>query len=162
MFKKWVVLSVLLVFVIVTAGCATTAARKQSELDIQGLKNQVSLLEAQIQSKDEEIGNLKETLDKTIQENEALRAAKVSRGLAPRHASKKKIISKVKSRPNVKHIQIALKNAGYDPGSLDGRMGRQTREALKAFQKAHGLAQTGKVNKSTWNLLRDYLYQTLK
>ena len=162
MFKKWVVLSVLLVFVIVTAGCATTAARKQSELDIQGLKNQVSVLEAQVQSKDEEISNLKEALDKTIQENEALKAVKVSRGLAPKHATRKKIISKVKSRPNIKQIQIALRNAGYEPGSLDGRMGSQTRQALKAFQKAHGLAQTGKSNKATWNLLRDYLYKTLK
>lgn len=162
MFKKWVVFSVLLVFVISLAGCATTSARKQSELDIQGLRNQVSVLEAQIQSKDEEIGNLKEALNKTVQENEALRVVKISTGRAPKHITRKKIVSRVKSRPNTKQIQIALRSAGFEPGSIDGKMGRQTREAIKAFQKAHGLPQTGKVNKATWNLLRDYLYKKLK
>ncbi len=162
MLKKWVIFSTLFVFVISLAGCATTSARKQSELEVQGLRNQVSVLEAQIQSKDEEASTLKEALNKTIQENEALRAVKITASPAPKHVVKKKVISRVKSRPNTKQIQIALRNAGYEPGSVDGRMGRQTRQAIKEFQKAHGFAQTGKVDKKTWNVLRDYLYKKLK
>jgi peptidoglycan hydrolase-like protein with peptidoglycan-binding domain len=41
-------------------------------------------------------------------------------------------------------------------------MGRQTREAIKAFQRAHNLAADGKVGKQTWALLKDYLYQKIK
>ncbi|MCM8792068.1 MAG: peptidoglycan-binding protein, partial [Candidatus Omnitrophica bacterium] len=59
-------------------------------------------------------------------------------------------------------IQIALKNAGYNPGEIDGKMGKQTRQAIRAFQKANGLVVDGKVGKRTWSLLREYLYKKAK
>ena len=40
----------------------------------------------------------------------------------------------------VKEIQTALKNAGHDPGPIDGIMGRLTRGALNSFQQEKGLA----------------------
>jgi peptidoglycan hydrolase-like protein with peptidoglycan-binding domain len=40
---------------------------------------------------------------------------------------------------NVKSLQLALKKAGFFPGKVDGRLGPQTREAVKAFQQAHDL-----------------------
>jgi len=63
----------------------------------------------------------------------------------------------VKSRPSVKQIQKALKNAGYNPGSIDGKFGRQTREAIKDYQRANNLKPDGKVGKKTWKSLRKYL-----
>jgi peptidoglycan hydrolase-like protein with peptidoglycan-binding domain len=71
-------------------------------------------------------------------------------------------VVEIKSRPNIKQIQIALKNAGLEPGPIDGRMGRQTREAIRAFQRAHNLPADGKVGKLTWNLLSEYLYKKIK
>lgn len=49
----------------------------------------------------------------------------------------------------VKSIQQALKDKGNDPGAIDGRMGHKTMAALKDFQKANGLKETGKVDKET-------------
>ena len=147
MLKKLVILSILVIFAFSLTGCAT--ARKQRDLEVQGLRNQISVLEAQIQSKDEEINSLKETSAKFQEET-------------PKQISRKKVIGEVKSRPNVKQIQIALVNAGYNPGSLDGRMGKQTRQAIKAFQRANNLAVDGKAGKQTWNLLKEYLYKKVK
>lgn len=150
MFKKVFVVSCAVVFLVSLSGCATS--RKQSDLEIQGLKNQISVLESQLQSKDEEINNLKAELatPASIQETE-VKAKK-----------KKKVIAEVKSRPNVRQIQAALNNAGFDPGIIDGRMGRQTREAIKSFQRAHNLPADGQVGKKTWALLKEYLYKTIK
>jgi peptidoglycan hydrolase-like protein with peptidoglycan-binding domain len=43
----------------------------------------------------------------------------------------------------IKSLQRELKRAGYDPGVPDGKMGPSTRQALRQFQKAHGLSPTG-------------------
>lgn len=129
-------------------GCAT--GRRQSDLEIQGLKNQVSLLEAQLQSKDEEIGGLKDSLGKMQQAEPSAQEA----GL--------RVIPEVKSRPNVRQIQTALTNAGYDPGSIDGKMGRKTKDAIRAFQRANSLPVDGKVGRKTWKALMQYLYKKEK
>ncbi len=49
----------------------------------------------------------------------------------------------------VKKIQEALKSKGDDPGAIDGRMGRKTHAALRAFQKSNGLKVTGSLDKET-------------
>lgn len=41
----------------------------------------------------------------------------------------------------VQNLQLALKQAGFDPGQSDGRFGRQTFRALIQYQRQHGLAQ---------------------
>jgi hypothetical protein len=40
----------------------------------------------------------------------------------------------------IKDVQTALKNAGHDPGPIDGIMGRLTRGAINTFQQEKGLA----------------------
>jgi peptidoglycan hydrolase-like protein with peptidoglycan-binding domain len=50
---------------------------------------------------------------------------------------------------NVEAIQTALKDKGYDPGPVDGRMGAKTRAALRAYQKKEGLAVTGNADAKT-------------
>ena len=50
---------------------------------------------------------------------------------------------------DVKKAQEALKNKGHDPGSTDGVMGPQTRHAIKAFQSANGLKETGRLDPET-------------
>jgi len=152
MLRKTLVFSLLIIFLVSLSGCAT--GRKKTDLEIQGLRNQISVLETQILSKDEEINSLKESLSR-VQETQ-------QQEVTVKKVSKKKIIGEVKSRPNAKQIQIALENAGYNPGAVDGRMGKQTRDAIKAFQKANGLVADGKVGKQTWNLLRGYLYKKIK
>jgi peptidoglycan hydrolase-like protein with peptidoglycan-binding domain len=135
---------IVLIFALSLSGCITL---KKNTLEQQALRNQVSALEAQIQDKDQEIVNLRDSLAKEIQEKEELN----------KKAPVAKPIKEVKSRPNMRQIQIALKNAGYDPGPIDGKNGKKTRDALKAFQKAKGLKPDGKAGKLTWGLLREYL-----
>jgi len=62
----------------------------------------------------------------------------------------------------LKDIQVALKNAGFYQGNIDGRIGRQTREAIKAFQKANNLKADGKLNKRTRAALMEYLNMKTK
>ncbi|HLD83052.1 MAG TPA: peptidoglycan-binding domain-containing protein [Candidatus Omnitrophota bacterium] len=150
MVKRWVRFCGLVIFLIGLTGCASL--HKQKDLEMQGLRNQVTLLEAQIQNKDEQINSLKESLDKSAQAKEEVVSKR----------SKRKLIAEVKSRPKARQVQIALKNAGYDPGRIDGRMGKQTRDAIRAFQKANNLAVDGRVGRETWNLLKEYLYKKIK
>jgi peptidoglycan hydrolase-like protein with peptidoglycan-binding domain len=46
-------------------------------------------------------------------------------------------------------VQRRLKDLGHDPGPIDGRLGLQTKGALKAFQTDYGLAPTGKIDAET-------------
>jgi len=149
--RKGIIILILTAFVISLSGCAT--ARKQREQEMQGLRNQISVLEAQVQSKEEEIGGLRDSLSRIEQEKETARAEV---------AAKKKVIAETKARPKAKQIQLALRNAGMYTGSIDGKMGRQTKEAIKAFQRASNLPVDGKVGKNTWSKLREYLYKKIK
>ena len=49
----------------------------------------------------------------------------------------------------VKAAQQALKEKGHDPGSVDGRMGPKTQQALRDFQNAHGIHATGELDAQT-------------
>lgn len=151
MFRRALLLVVSVIFIASLSGCAT--ARKQKDMEIQNLKNQVSLLESQIQSKDEEINSLRDSMNQISEEKETQ---------AKKQTSAKKGILEVKSRPKVKQIQTALRNAGYDPGAVDGKMGRQTKDAVMAFQRANNLPADGIVGKKTWLLLREYLTKKVK
>ncbi len=151
MFRKTAYVFGVGVFLFLFSGCATMG--KKSDLTIQGLKNQISVLEAQLQKKNREIINLKEALSSKSETEERA----VAKPLV-----KKRVIGEIKARPNVRQIQIALKNAGYNPGALDGKMGKETRDAIRAFQRANNLGVDGKIGKETWGLLRDYLYDKRK
>lgn len=62
-------------------------------------------------------------------------------------------------RSVVKTFQQGLVNAGH-PIGVDGRFGRGTIEAGKAFQAANGLEQTGIFDKAAWKAMADHLSQT--
>jgi len=53
----------------------------------------------------------------------------------------------------VKDIQQALLDKGYDPKGVDGIFGANTEKAVKAFQKANGLTVDGKVGPKTKDIL---------
>jgi len=65
---------------------------------------------------------------------------------APAPAPVKKVVKPSKA---VAKAQTALKAAGFDPGAIDGVIGKKTRAAVGAFQKAKSLPVTGKFDKAT-------------
>lgn len=54
-------------------------------------------------------------------------------------------------------IQKALKGAGYYAGMVDGKMGPDSREALRNFQRDNGLTADGVCGRQTWAKLKTYL-----
>jgi murein L,D-transpeptidase YcbB/YkuD len=146
MFKGKGVLLLILGFVFLSiSGCATTG-RKPS-LESQGLKNQITVLETRLKEKDQEIYDLKENLNKSNEEKVA-----VTKAVSVEKTDLKK---KIKLTP--KAIQTALKNAGLYKGDIDGKIGKNTEEAIKEFQKANNLHVDGKVGKKTWDLLKAHV-----
>ena len=53
------------------------------------------------------------------------------------------------NRDQVRAAQQALKDKGHDPGAVDGVMGPKTQAALKDFQKAQGIQDTGRLDAET-------------
>lgn len=132
------------IFVLIS-GCATTSRRPG--LEAQGLKNQVAVLETRLKEKDQEIYDLKEALNKASEEKESIFKPFVTVKTGPG--------DNIRSTP--KAIQTALKNAGYYKGSIDGKIGKNTEEAIKDFQRANNLYVDGKVGKKTWELLKAHV-----
>ena len=65
---------------------------------------------------------------------------------------------------DVEEVQKALKALGYDLGEFgaDGKYGKVTEEAIKAFQKANDLEITGVVDDATLNALKEASADTVK
>ena len=141
---KFILFSVLLVIgLIFLSGCATTGNKFAQEND--NLKSQIQNLQVQLQQKDAEIDSLRKSLSSTTEE----------RYSAARMRSAGQLVSI--EHPSSKDIQIALINAGFDPGTPDGKLGKKTRQAIRDFQKANALDADGKVGRKTWSVLAPYL-----
>jgi hypothetical protein len=70
-----------------------------------------------------------------------------------------------RSGPVLLKAQVLLDRAGFSPGAIDARDGENFDKAVRAFQRAHELKPTGKLDEATWNrlvhtsdepVLRDY------
>jgi peptidoglycan hydrolase-like protein with peptidoglycan-binding domain len=78
---------------------------------------------------------------------------------APAFAASHSGVSKSSRAPkstgqeHVKAAQQALKDKGHDPGSVDGRLGPRTQQALRDFQKTEGLEATGRLDEKTMQSL---------
>jgi murein L,D-transpeptidase YcbB/YkuD len=59
--------------------------------------------------------------------------------------------------PSATEIQTALKKAGIFKGMIDGKIGPETKEAVKKFQQGNGISPDGVVGSKTWALLSKYL-----
>jgi hypothetical protein len=49
----------------------------------------------------------------------------------------------------VRSVQQALNDKGYSAGTVDGRWGPSTEDAVRRFQQASGLPQSGELGRST-------------
>lgn len=59
----------------------------------------------------------------------------------------------------IRQIQSLLTYLGYNPGAIDGLDGSNTRDAVKAFQRAEGLTVDGVAGEQTQAALKDAVWQ---
>ena len=122
--------------------------QKKSELNsqVQQLQMQISELESESQRRDEEIYRLEKELAK-------------AQGQTPKKAASANEPIGTSKKITRKNIQTALKNAGLYDGPIDGKIGKNTKKAIKEFQRLNGLTPDGIAGKKTWVKLQEFLYQ---
>ena len=74
----------------------------------------------------------------------------------PKHPTPAKPGASSSAKPSSREVQQALKNAGFYQGTVDGKSGPQTKEAIKEFQRVHGLTDDGVAGRQTWAKLKAY------
>lgn len=61
--------------------------------------------------------------------------------------------------PLVSLLQLTLNELGFNAGAVDGIFGQQTQTALKAFQRANGIEESGITWPQTWDALAPHMVQ---
>jgi hypothetical protein len=54
---------------------------------------------------------------------------------------------------SIRSVQSQLSALGFNPGPIDGKPGKKTENAIRAFQKQRGLAATGRIDQALLNAL---------
>ena len=124
------------------AGCAST--RQAS--NVNQLQIRVAQLEREVAAKDEAISALER---RVVQPSG--RSGRSSSGVRGQ-ADKGSII---RVPISARELQTALQKAGYYSGNIDGKIGGQTIEAIKQFQRDNNLKVDGVVGANTWTKLQN-------
>ena len=128
---------------LLAAGCATSTGTRTSELE--SLKTQVASLEAQVGQLNSQVAELSKQGTAGEDSSQDLSVSAHSSG------------AKASAALTGRQVQLALKKAGFYSGPVDGKLGRQTRKAVKAFQRSNGLAPDGRVGTKTSMALAKFL-----
>ncbi|MBI1952701.1 MAG: peptidoglycan-binding protein [Candidatus Omnitrophica bacterium] len=115
----------------------TGSRSKQNE----ALNQQVAALETRVGELDQKLAEIEAQLTVAQADQKAQAPAKPARkeALSPRQ------------------VQMALKAAGFYEGSVDGKLGPKTKQAVKAFQRANGLTPDGVIGSKTSAALAGHL-----
>lgn len=143
--------------VLLLAGCSTVPKRVNTletkvnalEAQVNSVEQKQSAIEGQTSESRESVAYLKGKVDATRGPSTVV----VTTG-QENEGHLDKTIKRVLTHND---IQLALKNAGFYNGPVDGKLGKVTKRAIKKFQKANNLKATGKVNAETESLLLQYL-----
>ena len=95
-------------------------------------------------------GQLKDSSTQDSQSKGTMREAAPTTGTMSSDSATDRMSGKKKAgKANVRQVQEALKAQGHDPGSVDGVMGPQTQEAIRAYQRSQNLTETGRLDAQT-------------
>ena len=159
---KLVIISLVGLSMILLAGCAGIEDMRATQLRVISLESQFQRQDAAVKSLSEKQQNLElkvqenqEKTEATLKENRVkLEETQNKINGQTRKFREEKTVMKV---PNASQIQIALKNAKFYNGDIDGKIGSRTKEAIREFQKANQLNADGVVGSETWEILGKYL-----
>ncbi len=142
---------------LLAAGCATNIGPRAQETE--ALKSQVASLEGKIgdlNQKVEEVSQRQGALETEVQATRSTRLLESSQPKPSAPAKATGSYSKVASLSD-RQIQQALKTAGFYAGPIDGRIGPQTKEAVRKFQRSNRLSPDGQVGTRTSSALAKFL-----
>ncbi|OGX06038.1 MAG: hypothetical protein A2Z88_02865 [Omnitrophica WOR_2 bacterium GWA2_47_8] len=145
MLRAFILLGVLAM----VSGCAT----KQQGASLNSLQMKVTELESELAQKDEEINDLRYEMSRVAQN---VRTSDRSRSDDSSGGSSKRT-GTIRVSASVEDVQSALKKAGYYEGSIDGKLGSGTKQAISSFQRDNGLNADGIIGRKTWDLLKQNL-----
>ncbi len=144
-------LSILLAGIL--AGCSAT--RESSNVSL--LEAKVANMERAMAARDQQIEELRSEVG--LLTGRGGRSPSYSSGGRGSVSSEAKDTGIIRVLATPQEVQMALQKAGYYNGEVDGKIGRQTTEAIKQFQKDHELKVDGIVGKGTWAQMEGYLKQ---
>lgn len=148
-------------------GCsATTSPSSSSQVQIR-----MAQLEKDLRTRDAEIEKLQadvQQLSYQVDDIESSRSTTNNTAIRTQTSQPSSSTSKVSTggatdgeiirvAASAQDVQKALKNAGYYSYNIDGKLGDITKQAIKSFQKDHGLNPDGVIGKQTWAELKSYL-----
>ena len=143
-------LAALFALAVLLGGCARLGGSRQ---ELARLQSHVNLL-------DERVAQLERSGPSGGLPGDALLPAPSDSGMTfaepKRSAAPKSAGASGSMKPASREVQQALKNVGFYQGAVDGKSGPQTKEAIKEFQRVHGLTDDGVVGKQTWAKLKAY------
>jgi peptidoglycan hydrolase-like protein with peptidoglycan-binding domain len=158
-------------FVVGMAMLTGCISKSQYETEVRGLRghivnltNQVTRLDSDLQSAQQFLAQEREANDALKTQVDTLKAksavlVKENQALA---SAPNRSLEGIYRTPSgfelpALDIQKALVNAGYLTGSVDGKIGPATRQAIREFQTDQGLEVDGVCGEGTWKLLRPFL-----
>jgi murein L,D-transpeptidase YcbB/YkuD len=146
----------ILAAIFLVSGCGTVPKKFKEE--VSGIKTKVSTLESRVESVEAKQAEVERATSEQAQALEDMKTRKehvvaTNVSVRPKEGTQK---------DKIRSIQECLKNAGFYNGKIDGVRGRQTRNAIRQFQKANGLKADGVVGKKTWEFLSKYASGTEK
>ncbi len=153
--KQWVAVGV--VVCVTTVGCTTTKQYQKQEGTATLLEERIVRLEERVVAVEDEQRRSSEASWRTEDADEARDEAFVIEPSPLASATSREATSDEFVKPSSRQVQQALHKAGYYHGSVDGKIGPKTKQAIKQFQQEHGLVADGKVGRSTWGVLGKYL-----
>ena len=173
--KREIMLAGMFIVLVISSGCAGT---KENTNSINQLKSQMVNIESLVSRQNLLIQQNKNEIETVLDRNDEL-AMEVARlrqqaAVTPKPITTTPISSqtpritetssqtalvsdKLQPQPSIRNIQMALRNAGFYIGNVDGKVGPLTRDAVKKFQEANDLTSDGVVGRKTWAKLKDYL-----
>ena len=144
---------------LLAAGCATNIGPRAQESE--AFKSQIAALEGKVgelNQKVDEISQRQGTLESQVQTSQAAALDVPSPGAtAPSRAAGS--YSKAASLSD-RQVQRALKTAGFYAGPVDGKLGPQTKEAVRKFQRSNSLTPDGQVGARTSTALAKFLEES--